>query len=129
MNAVAVAERLDLPPDPSSVARARGFVCARLAAWGFDALAETAALLTSELASNVVRHARTPYAVVIRRTFQGAMVDVLDASREVPELRAHDLSADSGRGLALVAVLSSSWGATPASDLEGFTKGVRFSLS
>lgn len=121
-------ERIDLPPDASSVERARSFVTARLADWGCDAVSETAALLTSELATNVVLHARTPYAVVLTRTLGGARVDVLDRSDAAPVLRAHDLAAPTGRGLAIVACMASQWGATPPEELVGFAKGVRFSV-
>jgi hypothetical protein len=122
------AERLDLLAEPSSVRSARVFVTTVLASWGFNGLAETAALLTSELATNVVLHARTPYAVVVARTVEGARVDVLDNSRISPVLRSHDLSAPTGRGLALVASLSVAWGETPSADRAGFAKGVRFTI-
>ena len=121
-------ERIDLPPEASSVREARRFVASRLAEWGCEAVADTAELLTSELATNVVRHAQTPYAVVLTRTLGGARVDVLDRSVDPPALRAHDVSAPTGRGLALVACMASQWGATPPEELVGFTKGVRFSV-
>jgi anti-sigma regulatory factor (Ser/Thr protein kinase) len=123
------AERLDLPAEPSSVRAARVFVTRLLREWGCDGLAETAALLTSELATNVVLHARTPFAVVVAKTLDGARVDVLDRSRVSPVLRGHDLQAPTGRGLALIASLASSWGETPGSELDGFVKGVRFSVA
>lgn len=125
---IALVERIDLLPDASSVRRARAFVTSQLARWGCDAVAETAALLTSELATNVVLHARTPYAVILTRTLAGARIDVLDQSDSRPVLRAHDLAAPTGRGLAIVACLASQWGATPPDELTGFAKGVRFSV-
>jgi len=120
------AERLDLAAEPSSVRAARAFVARVLTEWGCNGLADTAMLLTSELATNVVLHARTPYAVVVARTLGGARVDVLDDSGTSPVLRDHDLSAPTGRGLTLVASLATEWGATPTDDLAGFAKGVRF---
>jgi anti-sigma regulatory factor (Ser/Thr protein kinase) len=120
------AERLDLPAEPSSVRVARRFVTELLDGWGHKELAETAALLTSELATNVVLHARTPFAVVVTNTREGALVDVLDGSHVSPVVRDHDISAPTGRGLALVAELAKEWGETPSSDLAGFAKGVRF---
>ncbi|HUR15286.1 MAG TPA: ATP-binding protein [Mycobacteriales bacterium] len=124
----ALVDRIDLPPDPSSVGQARSFVTARLKSWGCSAVADTGALLTSELAANVVLHAHTRFAVVLTRTPSGAQVDVLDSSDDAPVLRAHDLAAPSGRGLAIVACLASEWGATPPEELIGFRKGVRFAL-
>lgn len=99
-----------------------------LAAWGFNGMAETAALLTSELATNVVLHAGTPYAVIVAQTVEGARVDVLDDSGTTPVVRPHDLNAPTGRGLALVASLSVAWGETPRADRAGFAKGVRFTI-
>lgn len=124
----ALVERIDLPPDASSVRQARSFVTSRLAEWGCDSLADTAALLTSELVTNVVLHAHTRCAIILTRTLAGARIDVLDKSDTMPVLRAHDLAAPTGRGLALVACLASQWGTTPADDLVGFAKGVRFSV-
>ena len=121
-------ERLDLPAEPASVRAARVFVSGLLDAWGHDGLADTAALLTSELATNVVLHARTPFAVVVTRTAEGALVDVLDGSAVNPVLRDHDVSAPTGRGLALVDGFASEWGDTPEDELAGFAKGVRFSV-
>ena len=122
-------ERLELPAEPASVRAARVFVTEHLDAWGCNGLTETAALLTSELATNVVLHARTSFAVVVARTTDGARVDVLDRSQVSPVRRDHDLSAPTGRGLALVEHLASSWGETPPGELDGFAKGVRFSVS
>lgn len=124
----ALVERIDLPPDASSVQRARSFVTDRLAKWGCEAVSDTAALLTSELATNVVLHAHTPFAVVLTRTLGGARIDVLDKSDANPVLQVHDLAEPTGRGLAIVACLASQWGATPREELIGFSKGVRFSL-
>jgi anti-sigma regulatory factor (Ser/Thr protein kinase) len=121
-------ERLDLPADPASVRAARVFVTELLEAWGCKGLADTAGLLTSELATNVVLHARTSFAVVVARTLGGARVDVLDRSPIGPVLRGHDPNAPSGRGLALVASLANEWGRTPPHALAEFTKGVRFSV-
>lgn len=118
-------ERLDLEADAASVARARAFVVRVLHEWGLDSFLDTAALLTSELATNAVLHARTPYAVVVARTSYGAQVDVLDHSNDAPRLRPPDLSAVTGRGLALVDGLSTRWGPTPSDGLAGFRKGVR----
>jgi anti-sigma regulatory factor (Ser/Thr protein kinase) len=122
-------ERLDLLAEPSSVHEARAFVSRVLTEWGCNGLTEIAVLLTSELATNVVLHARTPFAVVIARTLGGARVDVLDGSGTSPVLRAHDLGAPTGRGLTLVASLAAEWGETPVDELAGFAKGVRFTVA
>lgn len=120
------AARLDLVAEPASVAQARAFVVEVLSGWGHYALLDAAALLTSELATNVVLHAQTPYAVVITRTPRGAQVDVLDGADSLPLPRISDVHAATGRGLALVESFSVTWGATPKPALHGFAKGVRF---
>jgi anti-sigma regulatory factor (Ser/Thr protein kinase) len=122
-------ERLDLPAEPASVRAARVFVTELLDAWGCTELTDTAALLTSELATNVVLHARTPFAVVVARTADGAQVDVLDSSPTNPAPRTYDVTAATGRGLALVEHLAQEWGRTPEEELAGVRKGVRFSLA
>lgn len=122
------ADRLDLRAEPSSVAEARAFVVRVLADWGLEAYVDTAALITSELATNVVLHARTGYAVVVARTSMGAQIDVLDDSPTAPVLQAHTFSEPGGRGLLIVDGLATSWGPTPSSDLGGFAKGIRFRI-
>lgn len=121
-------ERLDLAPDARSVRAARSFVAGVLTRWGLEELCDTATLLTSELATNAVRHASSRYAVVVTRTLDGVDVDVLDQGDGLPLERDHDPDADSGRGLQLVSSLARSWGATPAEGLRGYAKGVRFAL-
>lgn len=97
--------------------------------WGLEGLVDTASLLVSELATNVVLHARTPFAVVVHATGDGAEVDVLDKSRMAPLVQRPDVSGATGRGLLLVSSLADDWGATPAAELGGYTKGVRFSVA
>jgi hypothetical protein len=122
------AERLDLRAEPSSVAEARAFVVRVLADWALEAYVDTAALITSELATNVVLHARTKYAVVVARTSYGAQIDVLDDSLSAPIPQPHTFSEPGGRGLLIVDGLAASWGPTPSADLDGFAKGIRFRI-
>ncbi len=122
-------ERLDLAPDARSVGQARTFVTEVLRGWGLDDCVDTAKLLTSELATNAVRHASTHFAVIVTRTPDGAQVDVLDDLEGTPVAQVLDLQADGGRGLQLVAGLASWWGTTPADELYGYSKGLRFSVT
>lgn len=120
--------RLDLPGTPSSVAEARRFVRQALQAWHLDEAVDTALLLTSELATNAVLHARSTFAVLVARQGDQIRVDVLDAS-PVPPLRRHNsLTAATGRGVGLVASCASEWGPTSSDRLDGFAKGVWFTL-
>ena len=120
--------RLDLAAEPASVAKARAFVRRLLDAWELNTLSDTTCLLTSELATNAVLHARTSYAVVVSRSGEGVRVDVLDDSAAIPQRRHNTLSAATGRGVALVDRLAGEWGATPQHELLGFVKGVWFTV-
>lgn len=99
-----------LPPSPDSVGAARRAVRATLHDWRLDGVADTATLLVSELATNVLLHARTEFEVRIARRNGAVHVVVLDASDRRPARRRYGLDAGTGRGLGLVETLSSSWG-------------------
>ena len=122
------AARLDLEAQPASVGQARRFVRGLLQEWDLDGLVDTASLLVSELATNAVLHARTPYALRVLRDDEQVRVDVLDGSLVQPRRRLNSATAATGRGVALVEELASAWGATAADELEGFAKGVWFTL-
>jgi anti-sigma regulatory factor (Ser/Thr protein kinase) len=90
------------------VAQARHFVAGAVSSTGVDR--RVAELLTSELATNAVRHAKTDFEVRIIGQADGVRVEVLnDEPRMVAALREPD--EESGRGLSIIDALSSSWGA------------------
>jgi anti-sigma regulatory factor (Ser/Thr protein kinase) len=115
---------LTLPPEPESVPRARRFVCAALAALGADGACDAAETLVSELATNVVLHARTSFTVEVKRDGAAVRVEVLDSSPAAPRSRDYGVDATTGRGLRLIASLSTHWGVEPA----GAGKSVWFEL-
>jgi anti-sigma regulatory factor (Ser/Thr protein kinase) len=79
--------------------------------------AAVAAVLTSELSSNVVDHAHTPFTVSVSHDDLGALtVEVHDDSPQVPVLIPLEPGASRGRGLHLVDGLSQAWGVTVAPD-------------
>ena len=120
--------RVDLPAEPASVAVARRFVRRALEEWGLDSLSDTVVLLTSELATNAILHARTAFAVVVSRSPDDVRVDVLDGSAVTPRNRQPSALAATGRGVNMVAALADHWGATPETQLHGFAKGVYFTV-
>jgi hypothetical protein len=122
------AEKVELGPEPASVGHARRFVRRVLTDWGFDELVDTVALLTSELATNALLHARTGFAVVVSRDDEQVRVDVLDGSGVAPRQRTTSATAITGRGIAMVAQLATSWGPTPPRELGGYAKGVFFTV-
>ena len=121
--------RLDLEPLPTSVSRARRFVRSVLVESKLEQLIDVVVLLTSEVATNAVLHARTPFAVAVAVGSHEVLVDVLDGSPVPPRRQVRGPSAATGRGVALVDRLSDRWGPTPESDLRGFIKGVRFAIA
>jgi len=95
-----------------SPGQARHFVVDAVAAWGDWALLDDAALITTELATNAVLHARTGFTVVISRRPDGTIrIAVRDASLMRPRPRLAGPFEGSGRGLRLVEALTNHWGA------------------
>jgi anti-sigma regulatory factor (Ser/Thr protein kinase) len=100
--------RLQLPPEPSSAGMARRFVASSLVA--SVEVAELAVLLVSELASNAVLHARTPFELVVDDDGQRLRVEVHDDSPDLPTLRDYVAESVTGRGLHMVAASADNWG-------------------
>ncbi len=106
---------VDLPPEPSSATRARQLAREQLeASYPGDALGadtvETVALLVTELVTNAILHARTPFQLTLESRPGHVRICVEDASNEPPAVRRFESDAVTGRGLALVEQLASSWG-------------------
>jgi hypothetical protein len=120
--------RLDLEGAPASVSQARRFVRQTLEAWEVDGAVDAAMLLTSELATNAVLHARSDFAVLVTHQGDQVRIDVLDGSPVPPQRRHHSSTAATGRGVALVESVASDWGLTPPDRLGGFAKGVWFTV-
>ncbi|MFE9312851.1 ATP-binding protein [Streptomyces sp. NPDC006706] len=104
-----------LPREPESVPVARRIVRHTLADWRLPELVDAAELVVCELSANAVEHAQH---AVFRVTLQRGPGDrvrvaVTDKSKAVPVLCPLDDEAEGGRGLALVAAVSSRWGTDP----------------
>jgi anti-sigma regulatory factor (Ser/Thr protein kinase) len=96
---------LSLPNRPESVSAARRFVELVVHAYGAAHLADTAALLVSELATNVTRHGReaAAFRIVVSRIGDRIRVEVHDSSSQLAVMRRHpDALAEDGRGLRIV---------------------------
>lgn len=112
--------------DRISTRSARGFVTTALRDWGYSSLVDDAILCTSELAANAVLHARTPFEVVVRRTFDGVRVEVVDERpRHLPVPVPHEGLGGpvaalrvTGRGLQIVGSLAERWGITTSPDAK-----------
>lgn len=95
---------------PGAPTEARRFVVETLEAWSFHDIIDDASLVTAELASNAVLHARTGFTVAVSARRGVVRISVHDQSLALPASRVPSSSAVSGRGLALVAALSRRWG-------------------
>ena len=97
---------------PESVKAARAFVRAALEGWGLGDPDGAAALLTSELATNAVVHARTGYRLRVECRAPRLVVSVQDGSvgRAARRARGRPPDARDGRGLMIVDELADAWG-------------------
>jgi anti-sigma regulatory factor (Ser/Thr protein kinase) len=111
-------------PGLASIVEARRFVQSFCQGWAAPERVEVAALLTSELVTNAVVHARSPATVVLTRTDEELRVAVSDEGGGVPAVDRSGGTGEGGRGLALVEELSASWGVLPL----GTGKTVWFTL-
>lgn len=100
------------PCEHASVTRARHAAAAFVESEGCaDRDPATAALLVSELATNAVRHAKSPFTVAMHHYSGTLDVEVADEDPALPELRVPDV--EGGRGLRIVDALADEWGIRP----------------
>ncbi|MFF3560512.1 ATP-binding protein [Streptomyces sp. NPDC002574] len=113
-----------LPWSSQACRHAREAVRGALHQWGRDDVADTAELLVSELVGNALRHARAPLALNCVLLGDTVCCAVIDGSPDLPRVMGADSEDESGRGLALVELLSARWG----SDSTPRGKAVWFEL-
>lgn len=84
--------------------------------FGEGAPAADAQLVVSELASNAVLHAGSPFSVSVRFEPGCVRIEVQDWNPRLPVMREPGTAARSGRGLRLVDAVASDWGVEPGPD-------------
>ncbi|MFI8966413.1 SpoIIE family protein phosphatase [Streptomyces sp. NPDC053493] len=95
--------------DPAAVGPVREAAAARLREWGLEELVFTTELVLSELVTNAIRYAGGP--VDVRLIRAGRLIcEVSDPSATHPRMRRARLTDEGGRGLFLVAQLTTRWG-------------------
>ncbi len=106
------------PADAAATQAARRFVAGALREWHADErLLDDAQLVVTELATNAVLHARSPFLVVVRVDDTAVRLTVHDNSCVQPRVRRNGHRAVSGgRGLHVVAALTRRWGVEPTDD-------------
>lgn len=122
--AVLQKRRVTLPVEPAAVGVARRQVQATIQAWDVPVDASVAMLLTSELVTNAItRETGDSITLVITCAYGQLHVDVHDTSCVLPAPVDGPPDAETGRGLVIVATLSSSWGyyRTPTGKAVYFT--------
>lgn len=112
---------MELQALPSRIGQVRRIVSAHLRYWNLDALIDRAALGVTELLTNVHLHAQPDKlcTVQLEHFMDRLTVSVHDHDPRLPVVE--DLGhvaplATEGRGLAMVAAMSESWGARPDGD-------------
>ncbi|WP_432524967.1 ATP-binding protein [Kineococcus sp. SYSU DK006] len=111
-----LSRRLTLPPDPRAARQARRLVREVLEAAGRREWVDAAELGVSELVTNAALHARTPVEIGVEVHPQHARVQVRDFNPVLPVRRHYGEQATTGRGMALVASVSSACGTTGLPD-------------
>jgi anti-sigma regulatory factor (Ser/Thr protein kinase) len=104
---------IDLPPTAVSVPTARHLVRALLRAWDVPHDREDAALLVTELVSNVVDHVggEANLTLELQLSDQWLRIGVIDGSAVRPVVRELSRERPRGRGMRMVQGIAERWGA------------------
>jgi anti-sigma regulatory factor (Ser/Thr protein kinase) len=102
----------EFEPAPETVREARAFVRVALDGAGAD-WADDAMLLTSELATNAVIHARTSYSVSVSVVDDRVRVEVADGSASSARRCHYSATSGTGRGLGMIEDTAAAWGVEP----------------
>lgn len=97
-------------PAVTSPRGARVFVADLLRRWGLEGQVEAASIIVSELSTNGVLHAATPFEVDLSQRGGVVRIAVHDASPAPPVVVEPAISEAGGRGLGIVAALACGWG-------------------
>ncbi|WP_432536446.1 ATP-binding protein [Kineococcus arenarius] len=104
-----------LPPSPRSVGVARWLITEWCAPWVkasevSEDTVDALLLLSSEVVTNAVVHGSGMVRVALARAGASLRLEVSDEGGGMPLIGAQRADAESGRGMAMVELLSSRWG-------------------
>jgi anti-sigma regulatory factor (Ser/Thr protein kinase) len=108
--AIRIPRRIPLTAGPRAAVEARAQVRAAITKWNLPVDEFDAALLTSELVTNAIRHASAPVKLFVTCSCDQLRVYVHDGSREWAVPMIASAEAEDGRGLMLVASMATHWG-------------------
>ena len=97
-------------PVPKAIPALRHFVGETLRAWGEHRFAHDAVLVTSEIATNAISHADSPFHASITRSGGVVRIAIEDAGPGTATPRPAADDEVSGRGFAIVEALADRWG-------------------
>ena len=97
-------------PSPNSIHAVRVFVREALVLWGQDERVDDAMLVSSELATNALRHSISPFHVTVIRSGGEVTISMTDAGSGVAGGRDAQDDEQSGRGFQIVEALTTRWG-------------------
>jgi histidine kinase-like protein len=113
-----------LAREPTAAAEARRQVRAVIRAWKVPVDPDIAVLLTSDLVTNAIMHGAGETVMLAIGCSRGHLrIDVYETSRWLPMAADKPARNETGRGLVLIAALSTDWGSfrTPAGEAAYFT--------
>ncbi len=113
VSTTAYTNTLILTPEPRAAKIARSAATTSLTDWKLPELLDITELLVSELVTNAIRYAATPFELAIRQGRDALYVEVSDDDSRVPRILHPTADDEGGRGLQLVAELATNWGARP----------------
>ncbi|MFB8265933.1 SpoIIE family protein phosphatase [Streptomyces sp. NPDC055955] len=101
----------DVASDPAEVAKVRALVREKLEDWGLHEATFVLELVVSELVTNAIRHGRPPVSLRLLRDVDRTLIcEISDGRHTSPHLRNAGEEDEGGRGLFLVAQLTTMWG-------------------
>jgi anti-sigma regulatory factor (Ser/Thr protein kinase) len=111
-------QHIHLTPVPTAAREARSFVRSTADVLEDDRL-DDLLVLTSEVVTNAVLHARTPVELGITVTDDAVLVCVADGADGTPRHQDQSDGRESGRGIMLVRELADEWGVLPHDTKQG----------
>ena len=100
-------------PLSAAIPAARRFVEQTLRSWQEKSLVADGVLIASELATNAVRHAQSPFRISLHRGGSAVRISIEDVADATPTARVAEPDSSGGRGVHIVEELSRSWGWDP----------------